>query len=160
MINMNREMTFVSQYVSQKEFFLPNHLRKALNHIHYQIQKRRIQPGLAVHITNNIFKTKHEITYTKEFLWKKYRARLAYIKNGKAEYKKWSIEMRSSVIPKEKKLCECGCGKEVKNPKNRFINGHNIRLRTEEEKELYTEKMLKYRRNKKADVIRINFKTT
>jgi hypothetical protein len=157
MINMNREMTFISQYVLNKEFFLPDQLRKALNHIHYQIQKRRTQPGLAVHITNNIFKTKHGVNYTKEFLWKKYRARLAYIKNGKDEYKKWAIEMRYSILPKEKKLCECGCGQEVKNPKNRFIHGHNIRLRTKEEKELYVELMLKQRRKKKGDVIHVDF---
>ena len=65
--------------------------------------------------------------------------------------------MRSSLIIKEKKLCECGCGEEIKNPKNRFINGHNIRLRSGKEKEYYTENMLKERRRKKADIIHIEF---
>lgn len=32
---------------------------------------------------------------------------------------------------KNKKLCECGCGEEVK-PGNRFIWGHNARCRSEE----------------------------
>jgi len=161
MIILNKEMAFISNYVMEKEFFLPDLLRKALNHIHYQIQKRRIQPGLAVHITNEIFKAKHNIDYTKKFLWKKYRARLAYVKNGKDKYKLWAIEKRwSSVLKEEKKLCECGCGQEVKNKKSRFLQGHNVKMRTKEEKEFYTKNMLKNRKKKKAKIINVNFSSS
>lgn len=155
MIMLNREMAFISQYVAKKEFFLPDQLRKAINDIYYQITKRRIGPALAVHIVNNIYKTKG-IEYGKDFLWEKYRARKAYIGNGKKEFKKWAIQMRSSSISQQK-LCECGCGNPVKNPKSRFLQGHNVKMRSEEEKEFYTENMLKNRKKKVATVISVDF---
>ena len=154
-------MAFISNYVMQKEFFLPDLLRKAISDINYQIETRRKPPALAVHIVNNIYKSMHNIEYGKEFLWEKYRARKAYIGNGLREYKKWAIEMRTNAsTPIQEKLCECGCGEPVENPKNRFINGHNIRLRSDEEKQYYTEKMLKDRRRKKAKIINVDFKAT
>lgn len=161
MITLNKEMAFVSNYVMRKEFFLPDLLRKALNHIHWQIHKRRTQPGLAVHITNEVFKAKHDIEYGKVFLWKRYRSRLAHVKNGKEKYRLWAIEKRkSNIFPTEKKLCECGCGQEVKNPKSRFLQGHNVNMRSKEEREFYTENMLKNRRKKKAEIINVDFSSS
>jgi len=148
MIILDKEMAFLSNYVMDKEFFLPDLLRKALNHIHYQIQRRRVQPGLAVHITNEVFKAKHNINYTKGFQWKKYRARLAYIKNGKDKYKKWAIEKRWSVVnSQKKKLCECGCGEEVKKG-NRFIHGHHRRCLSQIEKEDNAKRMRDAKNNR------------
>jgi hypothetical protein len=158
MIMLNREMSYISQYVAEKEFFLPDLLRKAISDIHYNITRRKVPRGLAVHIVNNIYKTKFKIDYGKEFLHGKYKARQAHIKHGKRKFKEWAIEMRmNKSIPKIDKLCECGCGESVKNKKSRFIQGHNVKMRTKEEREFYTEKMLKNRKRKKAKVIEVNF---
>jgi len=158
MIIMNREMAYLSQYVSDKEFFLPNQLRNAISDIFYQISSRRIAPSLAIHIVNNIYKSKG-IDYGKEFLWEKYRSRKAYVKNGKAAYKKWTIDKRMNAsIPKVEKLCECGCGEPVKS-NNRFIHGHHRRVLSEEEKIRNAKHMRDVRaaktNEKKAKVIKL-----
>jgi len=160
MIIMNREMAFLSQYVSDKEFFLPNQLRKAISDIFYQMSKRRIAPSLAIHIVNNIYKSKYGVEYGKQYLWEKYRARKAHIKNGKAAFKKWTIEKRMTAsMPKVEKLCECGCGEPVKNANNRFIHGHHRRILSDEEKVQNAKHMREVRAakaaKKKAKVIKL-----
>lgn len=164
MIVLHKEMAFISNYIMEKEFFLPDRLRKAISDIEYQIKKRRIAPALAVHIVNNIYKKKYNIDYSKEFLWEKYRARKAHIANAKKEFKKWAQEMRAKSINlpnKTEKLCECGCGNPVKNPKSRFLRGHNINMRSKEEKEFYLKNMLDKRDYEKDNVvINVDFSST
>lgn len=134
MISIDREMAFLNTYVLEREFFLPDLLRKALNDINYNITKRRLPPAVAIHKINNIYIHKHGVEYGKEFLWDKYRARRAHIANGKKAYKKWAREKRMEhYMPESKKLCECGCGEEVKKG-NKFIHGHHRRMLSNEEK--------------------------
>jgi len=158
MIVLNKEMAFISFYLAEKEYFLPDNLREALSLIHYLIKEKHKEKSLAIHIVNEKYKKKKNIDYTKEFLWKKYNARLAHIKNAKDKYKEWSLKLRETSVG-IRKLCECGCGQEVTNKKNRFIRGHNINMRSKEEKEFWTKNMLD-KRGKENKVIKVDFNSS
>jgi hypothetical protein len=132
MIVLNKKLAYVSYYLAEKEYFLPDNLRKALSLIHYLISNKRLDKALAIHQVNEKYKKKG-INYSKEFLWKSYNARLAHIKNGNDKFEKWSLEIRQRNSGLRNPLCQCGCGMEVTKKNNKFINGHNAKCRTEEE---------------------------
>jgi len=129
MIVLDKEMAFISFYLAEKEYFLPDNLRNALSYIYYLTHEKGKDKPLAVHITNEKYKKVFNIDYNKEFLWKKYNARLAHIKNAKDKYKKWTLDLRERNAGLKVQLCECGCGQEVTKKKNKFINGHNSKCR-------------------------------
>jgi hypothetical protein len=157
MIVLNKEMAFISFYLAEKEYFLPDRLREALSFIYYLNKLKGKDKALAIHKTNEKYKKDYQIDYEKPFLWKKYRARLAHIKNAKDKYYKWGLKLRE-VSMGIKKLCECGCGQEVTNKKNRFIHGHHRRLLSQEEKELNAKRMRDARASKNDNKV-INFKS-
>jgi len=144
MIIRNKEIAFLSYYVMDKEFFLHEHVREAIDLVVYLIYKEGMDKPLAIHVSNNKIKKKYNFELSKEYLWKVYRQRLAYIKNGKDAFKKYGIMRRMAAVPDklkdQLKLCECGCGLPVK-PGNRFIHGHHLKCRSKEEKELNGKRM-------------------
>lgn len=156
MIVLNKEMAFLSLYLAEKEYFLNDTLREALNFINYLINRKNIDKALAIHLTNEKYKKKYNVDYSKEYLWKLYNTRLAHIKNGKDKFKLWGLEIRERQYGIKKKLCECGCGNEVANKKNRFVRGHNIKMRTKEEKDFWTQNML-IKREQNDKVIKVDF---
>lgn len=154
MIVLNKEMAFISYYLAEKEYFLPDRLRDALSYIYFLIRVKHKDKALAIHLTNEKYINEYNIIYSKEFLWKKYNARLAYIKNAKDKYKLWNIEIKEKSIGITKKLCECGCGQEVAKKNNRFINGHNVKCRSNEKNIELASKMRNVKESKKSrDVI-------
>ena len=160
MIVLNKEMAFVSLYLAEKEYFLPDQLREALSYIYYLTHKGK-DKALAIHITDKKYRKKYNIDYNKKFLWKMYNTRLAHIKNAKDKFEIWGLDIRERNAGLKKKLCECGCGQEVTKKNNRFIHGHNIHTRTKEEKQYYAKVMIDKRPKKatKEKVIQVDFKT-
>jgi len=161
MIILDKEMAFISFYLAEKEYFLPDNLRNALSYIYYLTHEKGKDKALAVHITNEKYKKVFNIDYNKKFLWKMYNTRLAHIKNGKDKYKKWTLDLRERNAGLKLKLCDCGCGEEVKKEKYRFIHGHNIRTRSKEQKQYYAKLMLDKRpkKHEKKKVIKVDFKS-
>jgi len=152
----SKRQAFINFYLAEKEFFLPDDLRSALDFIYKLIKEKHMDKALAIDIVNK-WNIKHkDMDYGKMFLWKKYNARMAYIKNATDKYYEWCIEMRkksAGIIP----TCACGCGKAVKKG-NKFVHGHNINMRSKEEKEKYTKIMLDKRPGKKSKkVVHVNF---
>ena len=160
MIVLNKEMTYIHWYLAQKEYFLTDNMRHALNKIHWFMSKKKVTKPLAIHIVNELMKSKYHVDFGKKNLWSAYNSRLAHIKNAKDEFKKWELDFRLRHYGMKKKLCECGCGQEPKK-NNRFVHGHNIRTRSKEEKQYYAKVMLDKRPKKstKEKVIQVDFKT-
>jgi len=153
----DKRIAFINFYVAEREFFLPDNLRSALDFIYRLITVKNMDKSLAIHKVNDWYKNKTGVEYGKQYLWTTYNKRMAYIKNATEKYYEWCIEMRkknvSGVV-----TCACGCGKPVKKG-NKFINGHNIRLRSKSEKIKYAKNMLEKRpsqKNKKK-VIHVKF---
>lgn len=152
MIILDKEMAYINFYLTEKEYFLPDRLREALNYIYYLNRKKGKDKALAIHITNEKYKKKYNIDYTKEFLWKRYNGRLAHIKNAKEKFKIWSLELReinAGIV----KVCECGCGEKITNKKNRFIHGHHRRVLSKEEKIANAKYMRDIRAAKKGNKV-------
>lgn len=161
MIILNKEMSYVNWYLSQKEYFLQDNVRKALNKIYNFINKKKLPKAVSIHIVNELFKKNENVDLGKRFLHEKYNSRLAHIHNAKVEFKKWELDFRLRHYGMKKKLCECGCGQEVKKDSHRFIHGHNIRMRSKKEKEYYAQVMLD-KRPKKIEgekIIQVDFKS-
>ena len=133
MIVLNKEMTYIHWHLAQKEYFLTDNMRTALNKIHWFMSKKKVTKPLAIHIVNELMKSKYHVDFGKKNLWSAYNSRLAHIKNAKDEFKKWELDFRLRHYGMKKKLCECGCGQEVTKKKNKFINGHNAKCRDKEE---------------------------
>jgi len=153
MIVLDKEMAYISLYLAEKEYFLPDNLRSALSYIYYLIHKKGKSKSLAIHITNEKYKKLFNVEYGKEFLWKNYNARLAHIKNGKDKYQKWALDIRERNAGLKVKLCECGCGQEVTKKNNRFINGHNSKCRDENENIERAALMRSIRKSKKSGTV-------
>lgn len=153
MITINREMTYINAYVLDKEFKYQDRVREAINLIDYLIRQKRNDRALAIHITSKHYMKKYNLDYSKEFLWKVYRQRLAHIKNGKDSYKVYSMNKRLEGKPQDIKLCECGCGNPVTKQKNNFLNGHNTKCKSEEEISCHTKLMRRKKKEKRENVI-------
>lgn len=154
MIVLNDEMTYINWYLTEREYHLSTHVRKALNTIDWLIRKKRKPKALAIHIVNQKYKSKYKFEFTKEFLWRCYNQRKAYIKNAKDKFKIWRQNRMLESIPDIMKaeLCACGCRRPVK-PGNKYINGHNPRFKNTEEKIDYTSHMRKIRRQIKLNQV-------
>lgn len=155
-LTMDKKIAFISFYLAEKEFFLPDKLREALHTISYLITCKGVDKALAIHRVNKKWKKDHEVEYTKEFLWKKYNSRLAHIKHANEKYHDWVKEMKERNYGVKPKLCECGCGQEVKKG-NRFLNGHNAKCRSKEDNEKLAEQMRQAKEIDKSPII-IQFK--
>ena len=158
MIVLNKEMAFISFYLAEKEYFIPDQLRGAISYIYFLINDKKKDKSLAIHIANEKYKKKYKVDYTKDYLRKMYNTRLAHIKNAKDKFKLWELDMRLRQYNIKKKLCECGCGEEVTKKGNRFIHGHHRRCLSKEEKILNAKHMRDIRATKSGDKI-IDFKT-
>jgi len=164
MLILDKEMAFISNYLAEKEYFMNDDLRKALSYIYYLIHKKHKSKSLAIYIANEKYKkiinrnTQEYYNFTTEYLWKMYNSRLAHIKNAKEKFKIWDLNIRLKHYGMEKKLCECGCGQEVKKSNQRFIHGHNVRTRSKKEKQFYAKLMLE-KRNRKENIIKVDFKS-
>lgn len=152
MIVRDPEIAFLSYYVLDKEFFLQPQVREAIDLVAYLIYQKGMDKALAIDVANRKIEKKYNFELSKPYLWKVYRQRLAYIKNGKEAFKKYGIMRRMAAAPEELKdqlkLCKCGCGDPVK-PGNLYIHGHHVRCRSKEEKELNGKRMRAGKINKK-----------
>ena len=158
MIVLNKEMAFISLHLAEKEYFYNDSLRKTLSYIYSLITKRQADKSLAIHLANKRCIEKYGVDYGKSQLRSHYNSRLANIKNAKDKYKIWALEIRERNAGIKKKLCECGCGQEVVKKNNRFIQGHNIRMRSQEEKQHYAKVMIEKRPKKSTDkIIQVDF---
>ena len=147
MITLNKEMAFISFYLAEKEYFFPESLRQTLNYVNYLIVKKGKDKALAIHLANKRCIEKFGVDFGKNKIRSDYNSRSAHIKNAKDKYKIWALELRERNAGKKKKLCECGCGKEVVKKNNRFIHGHHRRVLSQEVKELNA----KHMRDKRAE---------
>jgi len=154
MIILDAEMAYINWYLTEKEYHLTSHVREALNMIDWLIRKKRKTKALSIHIVNEKFKSKYKFDFSKEFLWRCYNQRKAYIKNAKDKFKIWKHNKMLESIPDEMKvnLCACGCGLPVK-PGNKYIHGHYVKCRSKEEKDYYAQNMRKAKRARKEKVI-------
>jgi len=135
----NKRIAFINFYLAEKEFFLPDDLRSALDFVYLLIKKRGKTKASAIYIANEWYKNKRNIEYGKEFLWKKFNSRMALLKNATDKYYKWCIEMRKDALGLSD-LCACGCGQKVKKG-NKFIHGHHRRVIPHEQKVLNAKHM-------------------
>lgn len=153
MIILDKEVVFINWYLQEKEYFYTDHVREALNLVHFYIVKKKQSRASAIHKVNEKFKKDYGFDFSKPFLWKLFRQRKAHIRNAKEEFKQYEIQKRIERAPKtEIKLCKCGCGLPVK-PGNKYINGHNPRFKNEQEKIEYTKNLRDIKQGKKEKVI-------
>lgn len=154
MIVLNPEMAFINWYLTEKEYHLSSYAKEALNNIDWLIRKQRKSKALSIHITNEKYISKYNFEFTKEFLWRSYNQRKAYIKNAKDKFKIWKHNKMLESIPDVMKadLCACGCGRPVK-AGNKYINGHNIRCRSKEKNIEHSNHMRKIRRQIKLNKV-------
>ena len=149
---LNAEMAYINWYLSEKEYHLTHHVRKALDTIDWLIRKKRKPKALAIHIVNQKYKSEYKFEFSKKYLWRCYNQRKAYIKNAKDKFKIWRHEkiLESTPDVMKAELCACGCRRPVQNG-NKYINGHNPRFKSKAEKINYTTEMRKIRRQIKLD---------
>lgn len=185
----SRKMIWLSNYIMEREYGLPQYICEALNFMNKLVNQNKLGIMLAATRSNNYFERKFNVTIGVETLKHYYNARMSYIKNGLESYAKWSCSRRGQGItdrptinlclcgcggiPEKgrkyinghnnnhkandstsvniskmlsesiyegigvEKLCACGCGEVLKNPKNRYIHGHNSRC---VDKEILVEK--------------------
>lgn len=148
-----KRIAYINFYLAEKEFFLPDDLRNALDFIYKLIKEKYMDKALAIDIVHK-WNIKHkDVDYGKMFLWKKYNARMAFIKNATDKYYSWCTEMRKQAAGMSD-LCKCGCGEKVKKG-NKFIHGHHRRVISQEKKELNAKRMREAReeKNKKTNVV-------
>ncbi len=159
MIVLNKEMSFISLYLAEKEYFITDDLRKALSDIYYLIHTKKKSKALSIYLTNEKYKKKinpasqQYYNFTTKYLWKIYNSRLAHIKNAKDKFEIWDLDIRLIHYGMKKKLCKCGCGQEVIKFKNSFINGHNAKCRSKEENIEMASYMRSFRELKKSTTV-------
>jgi hypothetical protein len=145
MILTDRETIFINWYLLDKEFQYTDNVRKILNLVYYLSTTKKMDLALAIHVANEKSKefTLDGERYTKKFIWKLYTQRLAHIKHAKQRFQDLLREFRQNAYPElapPKNYCLCGCGKEIGLDK-KYVNGHNPRFKSEEEKKSHIEKM-------------------
>ena len=145
-------MAFISLHLAEKEYFHPESLRKTLSYIYHLITKRQADKSLAIHLANKRCIEKYGVDFGKSQLRSHYNSRLANIKNAKDKYKLWALEIRERNAGIKPKLCECGCGQEVKK-NNKFINGHNAKCRDKAEAVIMAARMREIRKQKKEGIV-------
>jgi hypothetical protein len=138
MINPNILMNFMMWYVSERENNLSKEMRKALNLVHWLNEKRKVDLTLAITIVSE------KKNVDKQSLYLNYKKRQSFISASKKLFKT-SHEIAN--FP-EQHLCECGCGEIILNTKNKFINGHNVRLRDKQYNIELSKKMREAKFNK------------
>jgi hypothetical protein len=121
-----KKMIWVSAYVMDKEYFVPEHIQKCLNFLNNLMYKKKVAFKLALSITNKFFEELNGISIGEDTIQHFYNARKAHINNGIKKYAEWSCSRREQAIPQQKdvRLCACGCGAIVKKG-NKYIVGHN-----------------------------------
>jgi len=140
MFIVDKEISFLIWYVAEKEFDYTDKVREALNLIHYLISKKNVDKALAIDIVSKKY-NKQDLDFNKDFLYKVYNRRLAFIKSGKEAYKRMSYLKRVSKDPNFKiEYCACGCGSPVKKG-NKFVHGHHVRIRSKNKKNEIAKKM-------------------
>lgn len=150
MFIIDKEISFLIWYVAEKEFDYTDKVREALNLIHYLISKKNVDKALAMDIVSKKY-SKQDLDFNKDFLYKIYNRRLAFIKSGKDAYKKMSYLKRVSKDPNFKiEYCACGCGSPVKKG-NKFVNGHNSKVKNRKDKVNQAEIMREARRIKQIE---------
>ena len=107
MIVNDPELAFLSFYILEREFFLQSYIREGINTIAYLIYKQKVDKALAIDIVSKKIKKEYNTQITKEYLWKVYRQRTAYIKNGKEAFKKYKIHKYNETIPEKWKTKFC-----------------------------------------------------
>lgn len=130
MINSNILFNFCVWYVSEKEKNLSKEMKSALNLMYFLLHKKKQGLTKSLHVSSNKYKVDIEELLTN------YRKRRSYFSAAKKIYSssKFSfLDVNEKIfrLSKESKLCECGCGEYTKKG-NRFIIGHNIRLRSKD----------------------------
>jgi hypothetical protein len=133
-------------YVSEKERNLSMEMKKALNHF-YLLQKKQSHDT-----TSCLYFSEKKYLVDKQDLYINYKKRQGFISGAKRNYIKYknlitNQQVKSDSIDYQPKLCECGCNQILDNSKNRFINGHNVNLRSQ----IYKEELAKKMRQIKFD---------
>lgn len=154
MFTLNKEMAFITWYVTEKEYGLTRAVRYALNMVHYFNVEKKKDLALAIDIVDKLIKTKEGVDLGKDYLWKMYRKRKAHVRNAKAAFRTYDINTRRFRGPNKEPLpvCECGCGTILK-PGRRFVNGHNARCRSKEKNEKIARHMRISKKEKKSEKV-------
>jgi hypothetical protein len=121
-----RKMIWVSNYVMEKEYGMPQHLCEALDVMNKLIYEKKLGVMLAASKANKYFEKKLGIIIGEENLRHFYNARMSHIKNGLESYAQWSCSRRGQTIPSNSNtnMCACGCNAQVEKGR-KYINGHN-----------------------------------
>ena len=58
MIVLDKEMAFISFYLAEKEYYIPDRLRGALSYIYYLTHDKGKDKALSIHITDEKYRKK------------------------------------------------------------------------------------------------------
>jgi hypothetical protein len=125
-------------YVSERERNLFINMKKALNYCHW-LHKYHNK-------SSSLYLASSKYLVDRQELYSNYKRRQGFISAAKKKYVKDRL-----LLNQQPKLCACGCNQILKNPKNKFINGHNVNLRDKIYKEQLAQKMRKVKAEQYLD---------